>query len=63
VEYQEGGEGMIPINNDSWQKEFLMMKLNSDMSPAATDIFIPLIVKELGEIKAQELEGKDESKN
>jgi hypothetical protein len=33
---------------------FLMTKLNSDMSPEAIDKFVPLIIKELGELKKGE---------
>jgi len=32
-------------------KYFLYSKLNSDMSPVASDKFIPLLVRELGEIE------------
>lgn len=35
------------------QKGFLYAKLNSDMSPAAADKFIPLVVKELNELNKQ----------
>ena len=34
-----------------YQKQFLMLKLNSDMCPEAVDKFIPIIIKELGELK------------
>ena len=37
-------------------RDFLFLKLNSDMSPAASDLFIPIIIKELGELKVKEAE-------
>jgi hypothetical protein len=45
---------MNEIKVDSHQRDFLMMKLNSDMSPAASDKFVPLLIKELGELKEME---------
>ncbi len=45
---------MNEIKVDNHQRDFLMLKLNSDMSTAASDKFIPLIIKELGELKEDE---------
>jgi len=38
------------------QKGFLYAKLNSDMTHEASDKFIPIIIKELGELKEQKVD-------
>lgn len=40
--------------DEKLQLYFLLAKLNSDMLPAAADKFIPLLCKEIGELKMYE---------